>query len=122
MTDERQAHGRRRRRILVVVLLLALLGGVGVPVLQRLLWAQVLGAELPAGTDVALADLAAIPGATPEYRDAVNLFLQAQRSDNRQRDYSACIAAIEGIAATTDNPELRLRSHYFLTLKRLCRN
>jgi hypothetical protein len=76
----------------------------------------VLGAELPAATaDVTLTDLAAIPGVTPQYREAVNLFLQAQRSDNRQRDYSACIAAFQGIAATTDNPELRLRSHYFLT-------
>jgi hypothetical protein len=84
--------------------------------IERFVCSQVFGAELPvvAGSEATLADLSAIPGVTPQYVAAVNQFLQAQRSDNPARDYTVCIAAFQQIAAATDNPELQIRSHYFL--------
>lgn len=58
--------------------------------------------------------LPAVSGETKEYADAVKLFMEAKRSDNKQRNYAPCIENFSKIAESTDNPELRIRSKYFL--------
>lgn len=61
------------------------------------------------------AALSSAPRATKEYTDAVNLFMEAKRSDNKQRNYDQCIESFRKITESTDNPELRIRSKYYLT-------
>lgn len=60
-------------------------------------------------------DFSDIPGVTQEYVDAFKLFLKAKAQDRGEDTYDKAIAAFEKIAATTENPELKLRSLYIIT-------
>lgn len=63
-----------------------------------------------------LNDFTDIPGVTQEYVDAYKLFLKAKVSDKQNSSYADAAAAFDKIAATTENPELKLRSLYIVTL------
>ena len=63
-----------------------------------------------------LNDFKEIPGVTQEYVDAYKLFLKAKAGDKQSPSYANAVAAFDKIAATTKNPELKLRSLYIVTL------
>ena len=63
-----------------------------------------------------LNDFKEIPGVTQEYVDAYKLFLKARAGDKQSPAYADAAAAFDKIAATTQNPELKLRSLYIATL------
>lgn len=85
------------------------------------LGAAVLGAEI-AGADgeavdadaLTIAAFPEIPGVTQEYVDAFKLFLKAKQRADPKAGYRQCAAAFAAILKTTANPEIRIRSAYFL--------
>ena len=63
-----------------------------------------------------VADFKDIPDVTREYVDAYKIFLKAQNyRDKSGPGYADAAAAFDKIAATTANPELKLRSLYLVT-------
>lgn len=63
-----------------------------------------------------LADFSDIPGVTEEYVNAYKLFLKSKAGDKKgEAGYSNAAASFQKIAATTKNPELKLRSLYLVT-------
>ena len=63
-----------------------------------------------------LNDFKEIPGVTQEYVNAYKLFLKAKAGDKQSPSYADAVAAFDKVAATTKNPELKLRSLYIVTL------
>jgi len=63
-----------------------------------------------------LADFSDIPGVTQDYVDAYKIFLKAKSGDKQNPSYADAVAAFDKIATTTNNPELKLRSLYIVTL------
>lgn len=121
MAMNREATSASSRRRWVILGLMVLIGLMLWALPGRMsLWVgqNALGAELGTTGDepATVAAFAGIPGVTQQYVDAYNLFVEGQRADNPEHDYDRSIAAFAEIAATSDNPELRLRSAYFLTL------
>ncbi|NLF16300.1 MAG: hypothetical protein GX595_03460 [Lentisphaerae bacterium] len=94
------------------------LGYARIGVLVAWMAESALGAEAPAtpGTTATLATFADMPGVTPAYVEAYNAYVQARYSDRPVGDYTRAIDAFTAIAQDSPDPELRLRSAYFLTL------
>lgn len=65
--------------------------------------------------ELTIADFPDIPGVTQEYVDAYKLFLKAKAGDRQDPSYADVVSAFSKIAATTDNPELKLRSLFLVT-------
>ena len=63
-----------------------------------------------------LNDFKEIPGVTQEYVNAYKLFLKAKAGDKQSPSYADAVTAFDKVAATTKNPELKLRSLYIVTL------
>ena len=63
-----------------------------------------------------LADFSEIPGVTQEYVDAYKIFLEAKSGGKAKPTYADAVAAFDQIAASTTNPEIKLRSLYVVTL------
>ena len=115
---------RKRKIILGVVavgILLNLLFLVSKERLLRITALKLSGASELIAADIdpeslTIQDFSDIPGVSQEYVDAYKLFLKAKVYDKDKNTYDKAAAAFEKIAGSTENPELKLRSLFLVTL------
>lgn len=77
---------------------------------------ELLGADIDPDR-LTVQDFSDIPGVNQEYVDAYKLFLKAKVDDKDKNTYDKAATAFKKIAESTENPELKLRSLFLVTLR-----